>query len=291
MSSNTKKKIKSWKLFSGIVIVVLLLAVTAAGILYVKIYEPGKRSADLGRLQQESYQGVFCSMYAPEAFPEDIYSTYMGYDAVSCSHRLTSFSDISDYLETAFSSGNEVTHVLLILDPLRLWNSNFHNNSRFYASFDEDLLAYVDSYSGVEFTIVFSCPSLKYWQAHSSDTETYENLVQVLAAPLSVRENVSLFFPGGEEWLISNPDAYDTPLELNAVAARSVMLLVLSGTLQYHGIDADNSSLTQFDTLVQAAINAPASYSDLSDYDIVFSVTAYSETIRILPPSPALSVP
>lgn len=48
------------------------------------------------------------------------------------------------------------------------------------------------------------------------------------------------------------------------------MLLVLSGTLQYHGIDADNSSLTQFDTLVQAAINAPASYSDLSDYDIVF---------------------
>lgn len=102
MSSNMKKKIKSWKLFSGIVIVVLLLAVTAAGILYVKIYEPGKRSADLGRLQQESYQGVFCSMYAPEAFPEDIYSTYMGYDAVSCSHRLTSFSDISDYLETAF---------------------------------------------------------------------------------------------------------------------------------------------------------------------------------------------
>lgn len=69
------------------------------------------------------------------------------------------------------------------------------------------------------------------------------------------------------------------------------MLLVLSGTLQYHGIDADNSSLTQFDTLVQAAINAPASYSDLSDYDIVFSVTVYSETIRILPPSPALSVP
>ena len=55
MSSNTKKKIKSWKLFSGIVIVVLLLAVTAARILYVKIYEPGKRSADLGRLQQESY--------------------------------------------------------------------------------------------------------------------------------------------------------------------------------------------------------------------------------------------
>jgi len=103
MSSNTKKRIKSWKLFSGIVIVVLLLAVTAAGILYVKIYEPGKRSADLGRLQQESYQGVFCSMYAPEAFPEDIYSTYMGYDAVSCSHRLTSFSDISDYLETALT--------------------------------------------------------------------------------------------------------------------------------------------------------------------------------------------
>lgn len=179
---------------------------------------------------------------------------------------------------------------MLILDPLLLWNSNFHNNSRFYDSFDEDLLAYVDSYSGVEFTIVFSCPSLKYWQAHSSDTETYEIWCRFWQLPCLSGKCLSVL-PGGEEWLISNPDAYDTPLELNAVAARSVMLLVLSGTLQYHGIDADNSSLTQFDTLVQAAINAPASYSDLSDYDIVFSVTVYSETIRILPPSPALSVP
>lgn len=270
MSSNTKKKKISRKLISGIAIVILLLAAAAAGILYLKIYEPGKRSADLGRLQQEAYQGVFCSMYAPEAFPEDIYSAYMGYDAVSCSHRLTSFSDISAYLETAFSSGNEITHVLLILDPLLLWNSNFHNNSRFYTSFDENLLAYVDAYSGVEFTILFSCPSLEYWQTHSRSIETYENLVRVLTAPLSARENVSLFFPGGEEWLISNPDAYDTPLELNAAAARSVMLLVLSGTLQYHGTDSGDMSLSQFDTLVQTAIAAPASYSDLSGYDIVF---------------------
>ena len=270
MNANTEKKKTPWKLFFGIVIAILLLAAIAAGIFYLKIYEPGKRSADFARLQQESYEGIFCSMYAPEAFPEDIYLTYMGYDAVSCSHRLTSFSDISGYLHTAFSSGNDVTHVFLVLDPLRLWNSSLHNNDRFYTSLDEDLLSYVDTYSGAEFTILFSCPSLKYWQAHSNGTpETYENLVRVLAAPLSARENVSLFFPGGEEWLISNPDAYDTPLELNADAARSVMLLVLSGTLQYRDTDT-YSSLTQFDTLVRGAIDSPASYRDLSGYDIVF---------------------
>lgn len=270
MSANTKTTKTSRKLFFGIVIAILLLAAIVAGILYLKIWEPGKRSADFERLQQESYQGVFCSMYAPEAFPEDIYLTYMGYDAVSCSHRLVSFSDVSQYLHTAFSSGNDVAHVFLVLDPLRLWNSSLHNNDRFYTALDEDLLSYVDTYSNAEFTILFSCPSLKYWQAHSNDTpETYEDLVQVLAAPLSARENVSLFFPGGEEWLISNPDAYDTPLELNATAARSVMLLVLSGTLQYRNTDT-YSSLVQFDALVRGAIDTPASYRDLSGYDIVF---------------------
>ncbi len=270
MASTKLQKKSLFKIIICLAAVLLALLLLSAGILWLKIYEPGKRSADLQRLQQESYQGIFCSMYAPEAFPEDIYATYMGYDAVSCSHRLASFSDISAYLETAFSSGNEVSHVFLVLDPFRLWNGSFHNNNRFYSSLNENLLSSVDAHSDVEFTILFSCPSLEYWQAHRNNIETYENLVQVLASPLSVRENVSLFFPGGEEWLISNPDAYASPSELNADAARSVMLLVLSGALQYHCADADINSLTQFDTLVQEAVASPASYPDLSDYDIVF---------------------
>ena len=77
MRSNTTKKKIPWKLFTAIIMVMLLLVVLAAGILYLKIFEPGKRSSDLGRLQQESYQGIFLSMSAPEAFPEDIYPTYM----------------------------------------------------------------------------------------------------------------------------------------------------------------------------------------------------------------------
>lgn len=266
-------KTKAKKTFSFIKIllcILLLLLLVCAVIFYLKKYEPGKRSADLARLQQESYQGIFCSMYAPEAFPEDIYSTYMGYDAVSCSHRIASFSDLSDYLKTAFSSGNDVSHVFLVLDPLLLWNSSLHNDNRFSNSLNTELLSYIDSYPGTEFTVFFSMPSLSYWQSRSaSGLGTYENQINALASPLSVRENVSLFFPGGEEWLISNPDAYDTPLELNATAARSVMLLVLSGALRYQDTDTCNS-LAKYHALVQNAVDSPASYPDLSDYDIVF---------------------
>ena len=61
------------KLILGIVTVFLLLLLLGAGILYLKIQEPAKRSADFARLQQEAYQGVFFSMCAPESFPEDIY--------------------------------------------------------------------------------------------------------------------------------------------------------------------------------------------------------------------------
>ncbi len=258
------------KLILGVVTVFLLLLLLAAGILYLKIQEPAKRSADFARLQQESYQGVFFSMSAPEAFPEDIYPTYMGYDAVGCSHRIASFSDLSDYLETAFSSGNEVTHVFLMLDPLLLWDSSLHRNAQFAASLEEDLLPYIDTYAGAEFTIIFSAPSLAYWQSHADgDSDTYCNVIRVLAAPLSARENVSLYFPGQEEWLISNPDAYDTPTELNAGAARSTMLLVLSGAMQYRDTET-YSSLDRFSALVQQAVSSPATYPDLSDYDLVF---------------------
>ena len=269
MKPKTKKNFP-FLILKILVGILLLLVIISAGLLYRKIYEPGKRSADLTRLQQESYQGIFCSMYAPEAFPEDIYPTYMGYDAVSCSHRIASFPDLSEYLETAFSSGNEVSHVFLVLDPLLLWNSSLHNNNRFNDSLNTKLFSYIDSHPGTEFTVFFSLPSLAYWQSRpASDLETYENLVSVMASPLSARENVFLFFPGGEEWLISNPDAYETPLELNATAARSVMLLVLSGALRYQDADTGNS-LARYDALVQGAVAAPASYPDLSDYEIVF---------------------
>lgn len=254
----------------GIKTVFLLLVILAAGILYLKIQEPAKRSADFTRLQQESYQGVFFSMYAPEAFPEDIYPTYMGYDAVGCSHRIASFSDLSDYLETAFSSDNEVTHVFLMLDPLLLWDSSLHQNALFTASLEEKLLAYVDTYAGAEFTVIFSTPSLAYWQSHADDDlDTYCNVIRILAASLSARENVTLHFPGQEEWLISNPDAYDTPRELNAVAARSTMLLVLSGAMRYLETES-YSSLARFSALVQQAASSPVTYPDLSDYDLVF---------------------
>ena len=270
MNKQTTRQKSPWKFLLFALAALLLAGIVTGGILYLKIYEPGKRSSDLGRLQQESYQGIFLSMSAPEAFPEDIYLTYMGYDAVSCSHRLTSFPDISEYLQTAFSSGNDVTHVFLVLDPLLLWDSSLHRDARFAASLDEDLLSYVDIYAGAEFTVIFSAPSLEYWQAHTnSNLDTYCNVARVLASPLSARENVNLYFPGQEEWLISNPDAYDTPTELNAETARSVMLLVLSGSLQYRSTENYNS-IDHFYTLVQDAVSSPVDYPDLSDCELVF---------------------
>ena len=270
MNKQTTRQKSPWKFLLFALAALLLAGIVTGGILYLKIYEPGKRSSDLGRLQQESYQGMFLSMSTPEAFPEDIYPTYMGYDVVRGSHRIASFSDLSDYLETAFSSGNDVTHVFLVLDPLSLWNGSLHSDARFSASLDEDLLSYVDTYAGAEFTVIFSAPSLEYWQAHANkDLDTYCNVFRVLASPLSARENVALCFPGQEEWLISNPDAYDTPTELTAEAARSVMLLVLSGSLQYRSAENDNS-LDHFYTLVQDAMNSPADYPDLSDCELVF---------------------
>lgn len=268
-SQDSHKKFSGKKILT-LFIIIVLLGTLAGAFLYFKYYEPGKRSADMLRLKQESYQGVFLSMYAPEAFPEDIYPDYMGYDAVGCSHRIVSFSDLSDYLATVFSSGNEVTQVLLVLDPMSLWNSCLHRNNLFYTALDEKLLAYVDAHPETTFTILFSTPSLEYWRAHDDgDLVTYCNLVQVLSAPISVRSNTSLHFASGEEWLIANPAAYDTPLELNAESARYTMLLVLGNALRLRTTETNNS-VEQFRSLITENIANPSVYPDLSDYNIVY---------------------
>ena len=82
MNKQTTRQKSPWKFLLFALAALLLAGIVTGGILYYKLYEPGKRSSDLGRLQQESYQGIFLSMSAPEAFPEDIYPTYMGYDVV-----------------------------------------------------------------------------------------------------------------------------------------------------------------------------------------------------------------
>lgn len=258
------------KILLAVFISIVLLGIVSGGLLYYKYYEPGKRSADLQRLAQESYEGVFLSMYVPKAFPEDIYPAYMGYDVVGCSHKIVSFSDLTDYLAAAFSSGNEVTHVFLVLDPMVLWNSCLHRNNLFYNALDEKLLAYVDAHPETTFTILYSTPSLEYWQSHASgELDTYSNVVQVLSAPLSARSNCSLHFASGQEWLIANPTAYDTPLELNAEAARSTMLLVLSGALKLQNTEKVNS-VEQFRNLITEKTASPANYPDLSDAHIVY---------------------
>lgn len=178
-----------------------------------------------------------------------------------------------------------------MLDPLLLWDSSLHRDAQFAASLEEKLLAYVDTYTGAEFTVIFSAPSLAYWQSHADgDLDTYCNVIRVLAAPLSARENVTLYFPGQEEWLISNPDAYDTPRELNAVAARSTMLLILSGAMQYRDTE-DYNSLDHFPHWCSRR-SLPLPPIPTCPITIsYFSVTASWAITKISPPSPESSVP
>ena len=74
MNKQTIRKKSPWKFLLFALAALLLAGIVTSGILYLKIYEPRKRSSDLGRLQQESYQGIFLSMSAPEAFPLGIFN-------------------------------------------------------------------------------------------------------------------------------------------------------------------------------------------------------------------------
>lgn len=213
------------------------------------------------------YQSVFLSMYDVSTFPDEVFTVNKGIPTLKSDYYFRSTRELNDALRNVFSSGNNITNIFLGLDPFSFRRSGSAEQA---VLAECTWLTYIDENPQVPFEILFSFPSMDYWISISEAERDrafalYERLVYLLDA----KSNVTMYYVGGEDWLICNPANY-----INSFAAKrdvSEKIFLYTFCDGYFKITADNAPemLQQTRARINAEIASPAEYPDLSQYDIV----------------------
>lgn len=255
------------------IICIAIFIITCSILLYLFVlsdYARQKRS-DLKQLSSQEYAGVFCSMYPITNFNQEDFTTYRGLNTLKAENTLRCTSDVGKYLATAFDSGNAIENIYLGLDPAGIWNSCFRRESIWTRWLSEDILIYTTAHPDVTFEILLPAPSLEYWLEKSAETtEEYLNAYSSLVCTLAPQNNITIYFMGGEEWLIANPDNYCAPLTTNEMISRKLMLFTFCDHEYQINVENASAQLNVLKELIMRERTTPSEYPDLSSWDIVF---------------------
>lgn len=238
-------------LFS-ILVVVLILAIG----IFLCLFPKEKRS-DYNRLSSEEYDAVFVSMYPIDNFHEEDFAYWRGLTTVKASYEIPNFSTLKNYLNIIGKSGNTIHTIYLGVLPDKISA--------------EKLAPLLQSYPGVRFEIILPNPSLDYWLALSdSECNSTLNAYRDFTLPLLQYENMSLYFFGATEWLISNPANYCDQFLTAEKASLTIMLNADRDHAFLLDTEKTDAALEKLETLITQNRTAPANYPDMSDSTILF---------------------
>lgn len=232
-------------------------------------YAEKKQALDL--LASSEYQSVFFSMYDISSFPTDAFTVNKGIPTLKSEYLFRNPEDISIALQTVFDSGNDITNVFLGLGPLSFREFTSQDLSKLKDIVENQWLPHADAHPQTSFDILFSFSSVAYWntlsESRRSDAFTlYEQLVTILGT----RENITMYYVGGEDWLICNPANYIDFHTPNSQVAEKIFLYTFCDG--YYEITPENAPeiLQKSLELINTETAFPGKYPDLTKYDIVF---------------------
>lgn len=279
-------KMKRKKIFYiRIFLPVLALAVFACVCIYSRFFS--KRAEDIRRLSEESYNAVFISMYSTEGYLPEDFAFYRGVQTLVLDSGPTKLRTLSDYIDAAFASSNEIEIMYLGLDPAAIWDSCLHREKLWNERL-ESVFAYMDTHTDVTFEVMLPYPSLSYWTAMSEEKLDETLLMyQKLGEALCGRPNVLVYYMGAEEWLIANPDNYLAGFGVvNPGLAHKIMLLNFCDKVFLVDKDVLSEKLAFLRSYVMSEKASPVVYADLSDWYFVFlgdSVMVYDTGTASIP--------
>lgn len=250
---------------------VFLLLLLLLGIGLFLLAKPKNSSADMNadsqRLLTESYDGIFLSMYDISHFKEEDFVFYRGLSILTMSHKYQNTSEIATQLQQAFQGTNPITNIYLGLDPELMWNASRQNTERWNQSLEQDILSYVEKHSAVSFEVMLPFPIIDYWRDKSAEERnTLLTVYRSLIYALTAYPNVTVYYPGTEEWLIGNPGNYTDTFVTNEYLTLKLMLLTFCD--RHYQVTSDNVS-SYFEQL-NAVTEKESSYPDLTNWCLVF---------------------
>lgn len=248
MNAKTQKK---WiiLLFTALTVLFLLLA------LWLSL--TAAQRSDFRRIDSESYDTVFLSMFPIGAYDEADYLYFRAMTLLKADNMISGFSSLQTYMRRISESGNTVSTVYLGVRPDKITAA--------------ELSALAAAYPSTAFEAIVSYPSIEYWR-QLSDKE-YRQVLTAYCDFLSSAwnsPNLHAYFYAAEEWLVTNPALYTDDQSLTADAAKFVMTHSdCSGGYQVTS-DRASEMCSALEQLTAACRTAPSAYPDLSGTAIVF---------------------
>ncbi len=253
----------------GIVICLVLIGIGGTAFVlpqYLKIKK------DLDRLQTESYDTIFLSMYSTENYAEGDWAHFRAMDIVKTDYIIPNNGVLQKYIETVKASGNTVTTVYLGVDPKEVAK--------------EEIVLMIQQNPTMHFEVVPAYPQIEYWTGMSR--ERCEELIQnyqTFAEWIIPLDNASLYFFSGEEWLICNPKNYEDTFCTNVAVSK---FLMCNFDVQHAYLLNDGNIQEKFDemrSLIAGYRENPIEYPDASAVDIVFLgdsiIGNYTDTLSV----------
>lgn len=230
-----------------------------------------QREAAFGSLAWADYESVFLSMYDSATITENLFTDFRGIPTLKQEYIFDTAEDLNSALDTVFSSGNNITNVFLGLDPFLLYHSLGDDAYELETALESGLLTLADTHPETRFEILLSFPSLEYWSSLGEGKFRISLvLYRVLTDILNTRDNITVHFPSGQEWLIDNPKNYLNDFLLNPEVAHKLFLLAFCDSQLLITEDNADELMDKFFRLLISRRDSPVQYPDLSQWDIVF---------------------
>ncbi len=259
-------------------IIMSLLALSAAALFYFRILyytKDAQRASDLARINEEKPEGIMLSMMPTESYNAEDMGHFLGITAIKAEHRVENLYDIRDFLNALEESPDVV---YLALDPVFIASRYGYHASFYERAYADTLLSAVRENADTSYRILLSYYSLAYWKTLSDKERedaisAYRDFVNIFQA----EPNVAVHFMGAEEWLIANPDNYETKNSCNEPVTRYLIAITIASNNYKLNPENMEEKFSMIRTMAEGkstdpllAYCEPSAYPDLSDTDIVF---------------------
>lgn len=264
----------------------ILILLSAFSYLYLRYADSVPRE-DIRHFSKDTYDSIFLSMHSTADYSQEDFATYHGLNTVISSHEIQNMDEMNRYLKAAFSSGNTISHIFLLVDPVMIWESCEQDSSQWDKSLQDGLFSFVSQNPSVNFEILLPYPSLPYWlERDQAELEDALSLYHAFIEAAYEYDNTRTFYMGFENWMLGNPDNYVSDFDVNDVIARKIFLTCFcDGAYQITPIN-DEILFNRLLELIARERTQPTVYPDLSDRCLIFfgdSVIVYGEGSYSIP--------
>ncbi len=216
-----------------------------------------KMKPDLERLEKESYDTVFLSMYPTDNYVESDYMYFRGMQAVRCDYVIPNGKVMRWFMDQINATENVVTTVYLGIDPEKTTK--------------EDIVIMIQENPQIKFEIALAHPQITYWLNMSPEKcEEILQEYQVFAQWMIGLPNAGTYFFSGEEWLICNKANYEADGMTNEAVSRFLMCNCDNQHPYILKTETIETEINQMRELIRLYREEPITYPDGAGLDIVF---------------------